>query len=75
LFDLVRCSYWERLFDIRYFPGLTSYKNLILRECYFSFEQLSSLNKTAQVLMHLKDLLLSHITKDCQRCDYEGQDC
>ena len=51
------------------------YKNLVLRDCYLTFEQLQDLDLLEEKLLEIKALLINHLENECTRCDYVGDKC
>lgn len=58
LFDLIKCNKWNSILEIN---ELGDYKNLVLRDCYLSFEQLYNLKNLQQIIEQIYFILLAHI--------------
>ena len=57
---------------------IPQYKYLLLKEKIFSLEDLISMhnsNKFFQTLQNIKDILISHIKFECEKCKYDGEIC
>ena len=64
---------WKTIHDT---DNLHEYKNLVLRECYLTFYQLSNLDLLELKLNQMKSMLIYHLENDdCRNCDYIGEKC
>mmetsp|Transcript_35315 Transcript_35315/g.34327 ORF Transcript_35315/g.34327 Transcript_35315/m.34327 type:complete len:228 (-) Transcript_35315:176-859(-) len=71
VFDLIQCNKWVTIFEVN---GFQDDKNLILRDCYFSFNQLMDFARLEKALQTLFDILLNHVS-NCYSCYYKGEKC
>lgn len=70
LFDLIKCPMWQMFFRREDFNEYD--KNLILKDPYFTFEQLENLDFLEQKLNLIHDVLKRHIEDECKDCRYKG---
>lgn len=66
LFDLIKCSKWKTILELN---GFHSYKNLILRETFMTFEQASDEGKLEFILTKMMEMLQQHVVNCSVRKD------
>jgi len=58
LFDLIKCSKWKAILEAN---QLGEFKNLVLKDAVFTFEQLENQKKCREGLERIFKLILTHI--------------
>ncbi len=74
IFNNMKC---DNVFDFIE-TKIPQYKYLLLKEKIFSLKDLISMhnsNKFFQTLQNIKDILISHIKFECEKCKYDGEIC
>ena len=74
LFNYMKC---ENAFDFIEIK-IPQYKYILLKEKIFSLKDLIEMhnsNKFTQTLKNIQDLLINHISSDCEKCKYDGEIC
>ena len=74
IFNYMKC---DNVFDFIE-TKIPQYKYLLLKEKIFSLKDLISMhnsNKFFQTLQNIKDILISHIKFECEKCKYDGEIC
>jgi hypothetical protein len=71
IFDMIKCTKWASILDK---SGFSQCKNLIIKECVMTIEQITNLEKTHKDLFALFVVLREHV-ETCDKCYYKGEKC
>jgi hypothetical protein len=58
LFDLIQCNKWKGILEQN---GLMNHRNLVVRDCYLSFDQVYDLPKLSEEIQKMFDVIIEHI--------------